>query len=226
MSVYHEAPTDQPPSPQREHRDSCDGQACYTRCTCGRGAYSTCVYSSCYDCFLDRRADYVSCILCGRWHSPAFDTCFKCRPNTGGRDDAAMALRQLILARDSYVCRQCGIGEGEDQFDPRLMSETRPATLQIDHIVPCRSGGLADEWNLQVLCGLHNLAKGSIWYVGCKHEWTRTRQMRAYFLIAPTYFTAEPLEQFRAEVEAYRATGTWDPAVHHRWRNLVSKGSL
>src|SRR5215475_9226220 len=175
---------------------------CITECYCGRGRYPRCQYSSCYECFLDRRADHVSCVFCGKWHSPQFDTCFKCRPETRGRDDAALALRQLILARDSYTCQNCDAREGDVQVDPRrsrpaclpicyLTHEHRltddpgliHATLQVDHIVPCAKGGTADEWNLHVLCGLCNAAKGAAWYVGCRYEDWRTELCRKYFLI-------------------------------------------
>jgi hypothetical protein len=202
------------------HNELCDGHTCYVTCGCGRGAYPSCRYNSCYPCYLDRRADYVSCILCGRWHSWAFDTCFKCRPATAGRDDAARALRQLILHRDTYACRECGAGEGDEQYDPRA-DDHRPVVLQVDHIVPCRMGGHADEWNLQVLCALDNATKGALWHVGCRYETVRTELMRRYFWIAPTYFAPDDLARFRAEVAAWRATGTWDPTVQARWANAT-----
>lgn len=197
-----------------EDWDDCDHQDCVEECWCGRGRYRSCQYKSCYDCFLDRRADYLECIFCGRWHSPQFDTCFKCRPQTQGRDDPARALRQLILHRDEYACRGCGAKAGDLQPSFRDPDTLIPAVLHVDHIVPCKVGGTADEWNLQVLCALHNYAKGSIWYVGCRYERVKTELCRLYFLLAPTYFDTETRARFNQEVALFRETNTWDPTTH------------
>lgn len=206
----------------------------HAECECGRGEYDAGKYSSCYNCFLDRRADYVECIYCDRWHSPEFDTCFECRPQ--GRDEAAHELKLVILARDSFACRYCGIGEGEMQVDPRLVRPkcppdciaqhnhrrpcrpkcgkrhtcrggdapglcqpgcyaehahlvkdddgVRPARLHIDHIMPCALGAdlgaTSDPWNLQVLCGVCNIAKGSEWWRGSRHYLARRQMVAAY----------------------------------------------
>jgi len=117
-----------------EHDDDCRN----VDCECGRGTYHSCSYSSCFDCFLDRQADYVACIYCGRWHSPDFDTCFKCRPQ--GRDEAAADLRRVIFARDSFTCRYCGATEGEDQVDPRLARPkcTPSCVIRHNHRRACR----------------------------------------------------------------------------------------
>ncbi len=214
----------------------CDSE-CWTDCFCGRGRYKTCRHTSCYDCYLDRRSEYVSCIFCGNWHSPDFDTCFKCRPLSRGRDDAARALRQLILWRDDFKCRYCGGVEGEMQYDPRTVRPRclydcrlehehrvkdsdglRHIRLHVDHIVPCAQGGKANEWNLQTLCSVCNTAKGSTWYPGCRHDVEKTKLCRVYFLMARSYFTDSDREEFLAEREAYRATGTWDPDIHAGWR--------
>lgn len=171
----------------------------YADCLCGRGQYELERYTSCYECFQDRMSHLVVCIICGRHrHGTEYDTCFACRPNAGGRDEAAAALRALILHRDGYSCQACGRQDG----------------LQVDHIVPCAKGGTADEWNLRVLCGDCNRAKGANWHVGCIYEDVRTQLCRWYRLIAPTYFTPENYERFMAEVSAWRRLHTWDPTVH------------
>lgn len=107
-------------------------------CDCGRGYYDADKFGSCYDCFLARRSAYVTCIYCDQWHSPAFDTCFKCRPQ--GRDEAARDLKLVILARDSFGCRYCGISEGDLQTDPRLIRPKCPPVCltQHNHRPPCK----------------------------------------------------------------------------------------
>lgn len=111
---------------------------CIVACQCGRGNYCYNDYSSCYDCFLDRRAEYIACIYCESWHSPDFDTCFKCRPQ--GRDEAAMDLKRVILTRDSFRCRYCGAREGELQADPRLIRPKCPpdCLAEHNHRHPCK----------------------------------------------------------------------------------------
>jgi 5-methylcytosine-specific restriction endonuclease McrA len=217
---------------QHEH-----SAACNSECSCGRGSYPSCKYRSCYECFKDRLADLAKCILCGRWHSRDFDTCFKCRPQTRGRDDAAKALRQLILWRDQFTCQYCGAIEGELRVDDRLSRQRcrtdcalththrikdddglRHTQLQVDHIVPCAHGGRAVEWNLQVLCSVCNIAKGAFWHPGCRHDRARTALCRRYFMVAPSYFNEEDRTEFMEEVVAYRATRTWDPQQHKLWR--------
>lgn len=207
-------------------------------CDCGRGRYRPCKHRSCYECFLDRLSGYRQCIFCGQWHAEVFDTCFKCRPETRGRDDAARALRQLILWRDDFRCQYCGALEGEMRIDPRLVRPAcrpdcpmthnhrlkdddglRHTLLHIDHIVPCARGGRADEWNLQALCFVCNVAKGATWYAGSRHDRARTSLCRRYFLIAREYFNPPELERFLDEVVAYRATRTWDPDIHAAWHS-------
>lgn len=201
-----------------QHDEGCSGADCtYADCDCGRGRYLPCRYQSCYECYLDRRDGYISCIFCGRWHSEAFDCCFKCRPGAQGRDEAAAALRLLITQRDNFECRACGIRAGEPQWSEAI-DESRPAAMQVDHIVPCAKGGTADEWNLRLLCALCNRRKADAWWVGCPFEDQRTALVRQYFLVARSYFNAEALERFQADVEAWRATGTWDPLAHKQWR--------
>jgi hypothetical protein len=203
---------------------------CLEECECGRGTYCADEYSSCYLCFLDRRADLIACIFCDKWHSPEFDTCYECRPQ--GRDEAAQDLKRVILARDSFRCRYCSTGEGDPQLDPRLVRPKcppscatehnhrwpckpdcgkrhrcrtaedprtckpgcyaehnhlikdddgiRPARLHIDHIRPCAKDGTADPWNLQILCGVCNIAKGSDWIPGSRHDRARRLVMAAY----------------------------------------------
>jgi len=215
---------------------------CIIRCECGRGDYCRNDYSSCYDCFLDRRSEYVTCIYCGRWHSPDFDTCFSCRPH--GRDEAATALKLVILTRDSFRCRYCGAREGDLQEDPRLArpkcplactaehnhrrackkgcdkrhSHRRPgddnlcqpdcstphthlikdddgiraAKLHIDHIKPCAVGGTADPWNLQTLCGVCNIGKGSEWWPFCRHDRARQLIIAAYATYLWDFLTPGP----------------------------------
>jgi 5-methylcytosine-specific restriction endonuclease McrA len=127
--------------PEEEDDERCDhGYAgeCIVQCECGRGEYCVNDYSSCYDCFLDRRSQYVGCVYCGNWHAPEFDTCFKCRP--AGRDDAASDLRRVIQARDAFQCRYCGVRDGDLQADPRLI---RPrcavdCAAAHNHRYPCK----------------------------------------------------------------------------------------
>ena len=162
-----------------EHHEDCEMRA---PCDCGRDVYHSCEYSSCYQCFLDRRSEYVTCIFCDRWHSPEFDTCFACRPQ--GRDEAARDLKLVILIRDGHTCRYCGITAGEMRVDPRRVADgddgIRPAVLHIDHILPCRRGGTADPWNLQVLCEVCNVAKSDEWFRGSRHDRARQEVMDAY----------------------------------------------
>lgn len=210
--------------------DRC-GTDCYVQCGCGRGRFASCHYQSCFDCFLDRRAEYVQCVFCGKWHSPLFDTCFTCR-QLPDRDEAGKALRQLILWRDDYRCQNCQAREGDERYDPRTIRsacsvncETKHAhrsvasdgmvyvNLQVDHIIPCSAGGTADEWNLRVLCNVCNAAKGAFWYVGCGYEDIRTELCRRYFLLGRSYFRADAYSRFQREVRRWRRTGTWDPNV-------------
>lgn len=197
------------------HAETCQGD-CYEQCDCDRGTFLTCLYRSCYDCYLDRRAEFATCIFCGRWHSWDFPTCFACRAVSPEREDAAKALRQLITMRDEYTCQECGVGDGDEQWNP-FRDSYQTALMQVDHIVPCAKRGKADEWNLRLLCSLCNRRKADAWWVGSPWEHVRTSLARKYFLIAPMHFPEETLARFRDEVTAWRATGTWDPTTHATW---------
>lgn len=201
------------------HAEDCPGVGCWVDCDCERGRYLSCQHNSCYECYLDRRGNYLTCIFCGKWHSMNFDCCFKCRPGAAGRDEAAAALRLLITQRDDFTCQSCGIVAGDPQWNAALQ-DTVGASLQVDHIVPCAKGGTADEWNLQLLCALCNRLKADAWWVGCRFEAVRTKLVRRYFLVERSYFTSESVVRFRTEIDAWRATHTWDPLAHKQWREL------
>lgn len=224
---------------------------CLELCSCQREQFCTERYSSCYQCFLDRLAEYSSCVYCGQWHSPEFDTCFECRRQ--GRDEAAGALKIVILARDGFTCRYCGIREGEEQVDPRLIRPrcpprcsvehnhqrpckpacgrrhghrgpddprvcqpgcikehahlakdddgVRAAKLHIDHIRPCSKDGTADPWNLQVLCGVCNIAKGNDWWAGSRHHASRRLTMAAYLTYLWGHLTADQQEDLACDAK-------------------------
>jgi hypothetical protein len=59
-----------------------------------------------------------------------------------------MAARDLILARDGYVCQISGGSCGQ-------------VATQADHIVPVSAGGTDQASNLQAACGPCNKLKGS-----------------------------------------------------------------
>lgn len=203
------------------------GTGCRRDCTCGRGSYCHTRHKSCYECFLDRRADFASCIYCGKWHSPEFDTCFACRPQ--GRDEAARNLKLEILARDSFTCRYCGAGQGDMQSDPRKVTPQdpyglRPAVMHVDHVLPCRHGGTADPWNLQVLCGVCNTSKGDEWWPGCRHQKQRRQIADAYVTYLWDFLTAtqkEALERelTRSRMEAFPAAAQ---RIFEDYREAVS----
>jgi 5-methylcytosine-specific restriction enzyme A len=67
--------------------------------------------------------------------------CRRCKPRNGSTRQWR-SLRDPILARDRYTCRQCG----------------RPAA-HVDHITPVHAGGTDHPANLQALCGVGNPAK-------------------------------------------------------------------
>lgn len=240
-------------------------------CECGRASYHSCAYISCYDCFLDRRAEYAQCIYCDRWHSPEFDTCFDCSMH--GRDEASRDLKLVILGRDGFRCRYCGVTEGDLQYDPRLVrpkclpscdaqhnhryacaekcgrkhkhrtagdygicqpdcarehghlakddNGIRPAKLHIDHIMPCAKGGTADPWNLQVLCGVCNIAKGSDWLPYSRHYFARQDIVVAYATYLWGFLTPEPGgERSRLNSELDLEGDGWDVAEH--WQRARS----
>lgn len=50
-----------------------------------------------------------------------------------------MILRGIVLARDKFTCRKCGV-KGKDII------------LECDHVIPLADGGSNDLDNLQTLC--------------------------------------------------------------------------
>lgn len=159
---------------------------------CGEHFYDADEYSSCYSCFVDRRGNYVDCIFCGRWHSPRFDCCFRCRV-LHGRDEAARDLRQYILWRDGYRCQDCG----ERGF------------LQVDHIKPCRYGGTAHPWNLQALCGECNRLKSGTWIPGGRWDRRRRELLGAYFYEWRRFLDDDQRQAMCREIDQLRrSTGT------------------
>lgn len=170
-------------------------------CLCGRGDYDDEKYSGCYECFLDRRSDYVECIFCGRWHNPKFGTCFKCRSSSPGREEAGQALRLVILARDSFTCRMCGSDE----------------LLQVDHIRPCRAGGKPWPWNLQTLCADCNRIKGDGWFEGGGTYYKQYEFMlREYFTTLRPYLSPDERVELRVEVSAWRDRNGYSNEPVHR----------
>lgn len=200
-----------------EHDEDCDPSS---PCECGRGTFHSCEYRSCYECFLDRRSEYVGCIYCDRWHAPQFDTCFKCRPQ--GRDEAARDLKLVILARDSFKCSYCSVVAGDLQLDQRIVKPgddgIRPAVLHVDHIKPCKSGGTVDPWNLQTLCGVCNVAKADEWWLGSRHHQRRREVMDAYATYLWSYLTPEEKEALSDEIDIRQAGARWSgrPAAAER----------
>lgn len=156
-----------------------------TVCRCERGTYNSRRHSSCYECFLERRADFMTCIWCGRWHSPKFPTCFLCRAEHPDRQEAGADLRRMVLARDRFQCRQCGSDE----------------QLQVDHMKPCAEGGTADPWNLQTLCGRCNRRKGATWWDGSKYDRDREVSLHAYATYLWQYLTPDEQQRLWAEIE-------------------------
>lgn len=133
----------------------------YVECDCGRGRYNLNSYKSCYACYQERSEGMASCVFCGHWHSYEYSTCFRCRTR---RDEAGSNIRIYIEWRDGYRCRNCGI----------------VGIINIDHIKPCRHGGGAALWNLQVLCNDCNRVKGASWFPG--GSWSQIRRgLYAYY---------------------------------------------
>lgn len=162
-----------------------------TECGCGRGDYDSEIYSSCYHCYLERRSEFLTCVWCGKWHSPKFATCYSCR-QVEGREEAGKDLRLVILGRDRFTCQACGDTEG---------------LLQIDHVKPCAQGGTADPWNLQVLCHLCNRSKGATWWDGGWVSKRRQEIVHAYYTYLWEYLTPDEKERLHREVKLWLIGG-------------------
>lgn len=170
-------------------------------CGCERYEYDPEKYSGCYECFLDRRSEYIECIYCGRWHSPKYGTCFRCRSQNPEREEAGAHLRRTILARDSFICRQCGADDW----------------LQVDHVRPCRAGGRAWPWNLQTLCAACNRAKGDTWFEGGGNAYRQYEfLLRAYWTELRAYLTPDEREALRVEVAIWRTRNGYSNEPVHR----------
>lgn len=61
------------------------------------------------------------------------------------------ALREKILLRDDYTCKNCSVSRYNEKH----------LLLEIDHIVPVSKGGITIEDNLQALCWRCNRSKGN-----------------------------------------------------------------
>jgi 5-methylcytosine-specific restriction endonuclease McrA len=171
----------------------------YAECICGRGSYNAAKYRTCYTCFLERAGSYLECIWCGRWHSPEHESCFQCRRKY--RENAARDLRLDILVRDDFTCRDCGSRE----------------LPQVDHIKPCKKGGQAMPWNLQVLCRTCNLDKGHFWQPGSRWDDTRIQLMHLYFTFGWKYLEPDQQAQLVADAAIYADEFTW----HAHYRQLA-----
>lgn len=154
-----------------------------TPCPCGRDSYNSETYNSCYHCYLERRIEFLTCVWCGRWHSPKFASCFACR-QAAGREEAGRDLRLVILGRDRFTCQSCGDTEG---------------LMQIDHVKPCAADGTADPWNLQVLCTLCNRQKGATWWDGS--YWSKRRQVLVHAYCTYLWEYLDPAEKARLDIE-------------------------
>jgi len=64
---------------------------------------------------------------------------------------ASERLKVQVLMRDGNKCRLCGVTLIGDK-------------IHFDHIIPWSKGGETTLENLQILCDIHNLAKGSLEY--------------------------------------------------------------
>ena len=61
-------------------------------------------------------------------------------------------LRFLVMQRDGFRCRQCGASPAKGHA----------VSLQVDHVVPWSRGGETEFANLQTLCEVCNIGKGSL----------------------------------------------------------------
>jgi 5-methylcytosine-specific restriction endonuclease McrA len=158
---------------------------------CDRAFYDPEQYVTCHGCFLDRAANYVPCLLCGRRHSPDYPTCFRCRVIRGtDRADAAHRLRRHVLARDDFTCEAC---------DWRSVAE-----MQVDHLKPCAAGGDARPWNLVAMCGPCNRAKRDMWEPGNHWDRIRERLLHDYFLTLHVHLEPEDRVALHEAADVYR----------------------
>jgi hypothetical protein len=67
-------------------------------------------------------------------------------------------LRNEILERNGFTCRQCGAAAG----DPDPYNPSRKVRLHVDHIVPISQGGTDHRDNLRALCSTCNQGKSNI----------------------------------------------------------------
>jgi len=65
-----------------------------------------------------------------------------------GSTEVIKSVRNRVTERDDSTCQKCG-------------KHLDPDDVTIDHMIPRRVGGPAKMWNLQVMCGRCNRAKGS-----------------------------------------------------------------
>jgi HNH endonuclease len=82
----------------------------------------------------------------------------------------------------------------------------RPARLHVDHVLPCARGGTADPWNLQVLCGVCNVAKGTDWAPGSRHHQARRLLIAAYSTYLNPYLSDGERARLAADAEAENVT--------------------
>jgi 5-methylcytosine-specific restriction endonuclease McrA len=80
----------------------------------------------------------------------------KKRTETNGKNKGGVVgkkLRQEILCRDNYTCKNCGKKKNDDDYGDDIVK------FHIDHIIPKSKGGTNDKSNLQTLCSSCNLLK-------------------------------------------------------------------
>jgi 5-methylcytosine-specific restriction endonuclease McrA len=82
----------------------------------------------------------------------------------------------------------------------------RPARLHIDHVLPCAKGGTADPWNLQVLCGVCNIAKGADWAPGSRHHNARRLLIAAYMTYLNDWLDDDQRDDLNADAAAEELT--------------------
>lgn len=168
------------------------------QCQCGRGSYDAAKYHACYECYLDRRKDFLSCIFCGRLHSPNYPTCFECRTKPDAVERAG-DLKFEILMRDEFSCQTCGSNDG----------------LRVNHIVSCDDGGNSMPWNLRTLCQpCDRQAKD----VDVGDLDVRKRLMHMYFTIG--WKMLEPVErqELIEEASEYKREFRWHSHFHGKKR--------